>query len=331
MTSSENDNTAGQGRAGEDEYGLRIEPESRPAEKYTILSSRLDEGEPPIERPAEEDEEAEEQPSPQPRDVRLRRLFLSGTFTFPFGLDVLGQTMTLIFGAAILVGMLKLALSFGSAKVGGLGGAGVGVVSMLMCALGGIYLLVSLIPASAWGLTVLRETSYGGERIEGWPGLMAFEGVADAIYLLFAALMSAVPGAFAASLTGGSGILAVLLIGLSQFFFFPLCLLSMLDNVSPLNPFSRAVWRSAISHAGAWGLFFALALGMAGLILLTDIVSRFAGLLVNSLAVGFVIGAVWMGYFRLLGRLTWLCSLSPADETPDESASEEDEEVHDTI
>ena len=193
-------------------------------------------------------------------------------------------------------------------------------------ALGGIFFLISLIPASAWGLTVLRETSYGGERIEGWPSLMAFEGVADAIYLLFAALMAAVPGAFLASLAGGSGILGVLLIALSGFFLFPLCLLSMLDNVSPLIPFSRAVWRSAISHAGVWGLFFAVAAGLAGLILLADLISRFAGLLGNSLAVGFAIGAAWMIYFRLLGRLTWLCSLVPADETPDESASEEDDE-----
>ena len=132
MTSSENDNTAGQDRAGDDVYGLRIDPDIQPTEKYSIPSSSFDDREPPIDRLAEEDEETEEQPSPQPGDVRLRRLFFSGTFAFPFGLDVLGQTMTLIFAAAILVGMLKLSLWYGGAGVGGLGGAGVAVGSLLM-------------------------------------------------------------------------------------------------------------------------------------------------------------------------------------------------------
>ncbi len=320
MTPSENNIKPRQGRAEDDEYALRIEPDSPPAGQNAGSNRDLGDRERLVEQIVAEEEAA-------PRSAggaTLRRLFFSGTFAFPFGLDVLAQTLSLMFAAVVLVPVFKVALWFGGAGGGPFAGVAMAVGSMLMCALGGIFLLACIVPASAWGLTILRDTSYGGETIKSWPNLLAFEGVAESVYLLAGAIMAAVPGSMAVPLCNWLGIPGVWVVAVSELFLFPVFLLSMLENTTPLNPFAPAIWRSVFSQWRAWGMFFAMTLGLAGVVVLTDFGSRFAGLFWNAMATGLLLGAGWVFYFRLLGRLAWHCSLSWADEESDESACEED-------
>ncbi len=320
MTPSESNIGPGQGRAEDDEYALRTEPDLPPAGQNAGSNCDLDDRERLVEQAA-----AEEETAPQSAGgATLRRLFFSGTFGFPFSLGVLAQTLSLIFAAFILVPVIKMALWFGSAGVGSFAGAGVAIGSMFMCALGGICLLAWIVLASAWGLTILRDTSYGGETIESWPNLLALEGIAESVYLLAGVIMAAVPGSMAIPLCNWLGIPGVWVVAVSELVLFPVFLLSLLENATPLNPFAPAIWRSVFSQWRAWGLFYAIVLGLAGVVVLTDFGSRFAGLFWNAMATGFLLGAGCVFYFRLLGRLAWHCSLSWADEESDESACEED-------
>ena len=319
MTSSESHIRPGQGRAEDDEYALRIEPESPPAEQNAGSNRDLGGRERLVERDA-----AEEEASPQSaRDATLRRLFFSGTFGFPFRLNVLAQTISLIVAAVILVPVIKVALLLGGA--GSFGGVGVAVGSMLMCVLGGALLLLCIVPASTWGLTILRETTCSDETIESWPNLLALEGAADSVYLLAGVIMAAVPGSMAIPLCNRLGIPGVLLVVVSELVFFPVFLLSMMENDTPLNPFAPAIWRSVFSQWRAWGLFHLMTLGAVGVVVLTDLGARSAGLFWNAMATGLLLGTGWIFYFRLLGRLARHCSPSWADEDSDESECEEDE------
>lgn len=320
MMSSDSHIKPGQGRAEDDEYALRIESESPPAEQNIGANHDLDDRERPAER-CDADDEAEEAAPPS---ATLRQLFFSGTFAFPFGLDVLAQTLSLIVAAVILVSIVKVALLFGGA--GSFGGLGVAVGSMLMCFVGISLLLVFIMPASAWGLTILRDTSYGVETIESWPNLSALEGVSESVFLLAGVIMAAVPGSMAAPLGNQLGIPGVLLVVGSELLLFPLFLLSLLENNTPLNPFAPAIWRSVFSQWRAWGLFHVITLGLMGVVVLTDLGSQYAGLFWNAMATGILLGAGWIFYFRLLGRLARHCSLSWAVEESDDSACEEDEE-----
>ncbi|MBN1395407.1 MAG: hypothetical protein JW959_10320 [Pirellulales bacterium] len=319
MPTSDNNAPTGQGRAGDDEYGLRIEPESPRPETAVDLNAILGDVDSPSQPPDAEDESQRRAPPPR---ADMKQLF-SGDFLFPFGLDALSQTLFLMFAASVLTGMIRLALAFGGAGVGWFGGAGVAAGSMLMCALAGVWLLICIAPASAWGLTVLHTTAYGGENVESWPNLIAFEGFADAVYFAAAALAAAIPGAIAASLVGRA-ISGVFLIAIGEFFFFPAFLLSMLENDTPLNPFSKAIWGSVFSQWRAWGVFHALTLALAGLVVLTFSVSRPIGPWSNAIAVGCVVGAGWMFYFRLLGRLARYCSLRSMERDEDELEYEDD-------
>ncbi len=278
----------------------KIDPTAEAGEDY-----RLAEGGVAAARPAPPPEAAEALPKRPPEPlyrwpVLPRRPLFSGVFGFPFRADALEPTIKLTSGAMIVKLLIAAAMSFGAVGGGGIFALGPAAGSMfghdrMRFPAGWI------LAASASGLTVLRDTSYGADAIGQWPSVLALEGLGDSVYLSAALSISAMPGVLGV-VAEQLGTPASLDVVLSVWLLFPVILLSMLDNNTPMNPVSLPVWRSVFSAWRAWTPFQTVALAAAGLFWLTEVVTRRAGLLVNAMATGIFSGRGVDGLLPLVGQ-----------------------------
>ena len=185
------------------------------------------------EEPREDEEPAEEavlvwQPG---RGVSLWRLFFAGTFTFPFRPGVLIYVVFLL--TMHLLSVLQLGIGVSSPfYVGFVGGA-----FLAACAWGML--------ASCYGLTILRDTSYGADNVE-WPSLLTLDCARrpwlrrDQPVLCGASRMGRCH-AWAVSERGDAG-----RHGRQRLLLFPVFLLSTLETNSPIQPYSLPVWQSVV-------------------------------------------------------------------------------------
>jgi len=235
-----------------------------------------------------------------------RRPLLSGVFGFPFSTGARGRWLGLSVGA--LLAMLPAAAAFSLAAGPGAGYGSIGPWIMAL-ALSGTAALLGLGWAAVMAvdfLTILRDTSYGYEKIENWPRGACVDWVGEAFYVLDALgigmLLSLAVGRGLGMLGAPVGMFTA--IGL--WLLFPILLLSMLETNSPLNPLSRPVWLSLVLRWKVWAMFYAetaalfVAFGFLPAVLIA----------VPPLAIlaPLLLVAVLMIYARLLGRLTWCCS-----------------------
>lgn len=241
--------------------------------------------------------------------MRPLRLLFIGTFSFPFSQDTLGRTMSL--AATAVLGPFLLAFGFagGAVEAGGWADAAVWIGKMMFAVSGMGILVAWIVTASVCGLAILRGTAYGSDVIEDYPNVLALEGLVEPVYVVFAAIFGALPGAVVLTGRHLSEDSAFLGIGISQFLFTPICLLSMLETGFVLNPFSVRVWQSVWCSRQAWGLFYVLSLALvAGAIVIEAATVAIGGWIMGTIVCGAVVTLTWLIYFRLLGRLAWFCS-----------------------
>jgi hypothetical protein len=299
----------------------KIDPTAEAGEDYRLAEGGVAAG--PTLLPAAVEAAVERPPEPlYRRPVLPRRPLFSGVFGFPFRADALEPTIKLTSGAVIVKLLIAAALSLGAVGGGGIFALGPAAGSMFLGMIGCVLLLGWIMAASASGLTVLRDTSYGADAIGQWPSVLALEGLGDSVYLSAALSISAMPGAILGVVAEQLGTPASLDVVLSVWLLFPVILLSMLDNNTPMNPLSPPVWRSVFSAWRAWVPFQTVALAATGLFWLTEVVTRRAGLLWNATATGIFLGVAWMVYFRSLGRLAWYCADRVALAEPEEATLE---------
>lgn len=191
-------------------------------------------------------------------------------------------------------------------------------------------------------LAILQESAAGNRVIEDWPGLMVFDLLGESLAFVNSVLIAvAVAWLITYPLAGQETVRAFcefLLIIL----LFPILLLSMLEAGSFLLPASAAVWQSLLRSWRTWLMFYAesflLAFAfMAYLAILAFCAARYVqditpstALLLVALGVG--PGVFWeMVYFRLLGRLAWVCDedsrreLAAAEEAEEKAEEQESE------
>jgi hypothetical protein len=240
-----------------------------------------------------------------------RGLYLPDAFVFPFRADALWRTVSLVFGAAVLYGAVRLALwcyvSDGEqvdrfTRVLLWNGL---LSALIVLTFGG--LIVSYI-AAAWGLTLLNETSHGADTVQHWPRLLLLEEFGATAYTIAAAVLAALPGVLTAELWHRWGISRPAAALMLMPALLPVFLLSMLELRSPLGAFSPRVWLSLLLDWWAWARFyfysivlFAAATGIAT-------AARRGGWRLEAPAIGATAAVVWLIYCRLLGRLAWHCS-----------------------
>ena len=239
-------------------------------------------------------------------------LFASGTFTFPFRLGILPQTVTLGFLAAALFAAFRLGAWCAAADSEEVDRATRvllwnGLALSITC--GALALIAWVYVASAYGMTILRETLCGGDVIEQWPNVLALEDAGQCFYLLNSLFLTVGPCVLAAPLWNRMGVPLVLAIGVGVALFFPILLLSMLVANSPLHLVSLGVWRSLVRGGFAWiGFHLTTVAAVLAVARLETALWRHAGW-ATDVAVTAVVAAVgWMIYFRLAGRLAWFLS-----------------------
>ena len=180
-------------------------------------------------------------------------------------------------------------------------------VGIFACVFG--VLLFCYISASL--LLVAQHTSQGRDRIEGWPGVNFMDWIFETWPLFVSLFLALAPGlAIGKLLSAISGDTSwVSWIGVSTgvvalTLFFPVLLLSWMENSSP---FSGPIWRSVRVSQAAWLRFWihsgvvVLLIGVAGML-------RWKS---GSWLQGYFLDAILLFgllvYFRLLGRLSWVC------------------------
>jgi hypothetical protein len=253
-------------------------------------------------RKAAEAQELEELAWHTARCPPPRGLFFADTFSFPFLRTARFHSLMLAGWAVATLAMLQFAIQSGAVDE-----PNAWINSLIFGAVGGISAAAWICVASACGLTVLRDTSYGFRLIDKWPGAMAIDSVGESVYVFVTLAVAVLPGLVVTPLCDLLGCPKMVPTGISVGLLFPLLLLSMLENNSPMQPFAQSVWQSVAAAWRAWGIFYAITVPAMLLTRLLVMVSLTWLGPWGSLPAGVLLAAAWMIYFRLLGRLAWFC------------------------
>ncbi len=173
-------------------------------------------------------------------------------------------------------------------------------------ATGAVILPIWVWIASAYGMTILRETSCGIDAIKDWPRLMAVEGLGEILFIATGIILAILPGILLSPLWNRLGVSMPWGVAVCAMLLFPMILLSMLEANSPTHCVSPGVWKSLLLGWRAWILFHLTTLAAAfALVWLGGVVLPRVGRAGGVGVVGVVAALAWMVYFRLLGRLAW--------------------------
>jgi hypothetical protein len=237
------------------------------------------------------------------------KLFFSNTFTFPFRLTTLCQTLTLCVGAVALVGAFRLGawcITADNESVDKFTRVLLSNGLLFSLAFGSLVLAGWIYAAAAYGITILRETAWGVEAIEDWPCLLALEDVGEVPYVTVALFLAVLPGVIAIPLWNrlgvppSWGVVAVVIL------LFPPLLLTILDSDL------LAACRSLLRAWPAWLGFHVVTCGAGVAAVVIEInLQHHAAWSVETPVTGVVITIGWMVYFRLLGRLAAICQTHP--------------------
>ena len=260
---------------------------------------------------------------PREPDSPPRRPLLQGVFEFPFRRDGAACLLHLWFWGVptlFLFGLAGLLSGMGASPEGNGGPA---PAAFTFFALAAAFTSPWLGLSFACGLKILSETTAGDDRIEDFPRLLDYrDWFGDAFFVVNSLVLTCLPAAGLGWLIdwigGGSDLAGVagLAVFLATFpfvhFWFPLVLLSMLENDSRIPPFSPQVFRSLEKHWKAWAAFYAEAAAMwiSALLAMAAIVNMPMpfSVILTWLLFPLILSASLMIYFRLLGRLAWCCS-----------------------
>ncbi len=161
--------------------------------------------------------------------------------------------------------------------------------------------------------------------MENWPdSIFLASELGDPFYLLNAAGLALMGGGVLITALGAATELVWLIAPLVTIGLFPLFLLSMLANVSPMSPFSRPVWSGVMKSRWAWGAFYLESMAVVGAAVWIGILGWREGTILTLFGAAFAIFAAMLIYFRLLGRLAWITALQPDDEADDADPRNDD-------
>jgi hypothetical protein len=235
------------------------------------------------------------------------RPFATGVISFLFDPHAAVRWLALTLMLQVLVTLLKYVILLGSSA------SILQMAAMMLSMVAALFGLAFVFTAAACFLAILQDTANGHDKIEQWPGVNFLDWMMDGFYVVNGLFAAAVPGVLIGQIpacAGAPSFFPVLGGTLSFVALFPVLVLSMCDQQSPLSIASPAVWRSLLEARPLWTKFYLISSGMTFAALLALGVMVVSPFLVSALVGAFVI-AVAMVYFRLLGRLA--CCLGERD------------------
>lgn len=243
------------------------------------------------------------------------RLVFANTFSFPLRAAALGRFLALAIVAIAVVAVANLAVWCARADH-----EGVDPSTRVLLWHGLLFsscfgLLVALgwtWAASAWGVTVIRDTFYGCDDVRRWPDPLALEGLSEWMFVASSAILATLPGLTATGVWQWLNIPRSAGIAVCVPVLFPIFLLSVLETDSPVNPLSSAVWRSLFRGWRVWMVFYGVTLLAAALAAaIVTMGFLYGGWPIGVVLLGVLVALEWLIYCRLLGRLAWYCSGRP--------------------
>lgn len=186
-------------------------------------------------------------------------------------------------------------------------------------------------------LAILQESAAGNKKIEEWPGMAVFEYFMEAFFVINSLLGAVAIGWFLSYPLAGIETARATVEIVCFVAFFPILLLSMLESESFLVPVSLPVYAGIRRSWRTWLVFYIESmlmtfglLAIVGLmIFLLDHYSAHVTIPIALMAVAVCVAPavlLEMLYFRLLGRLAWVCDEDSRRELAEEEAAEEEEE-----
>lgn len=228
-------------------------------------------------------------------------LFFSGIFDFPWYPEVWLRWGYLVLGGCLasMIPVLALALLEGSSNYVGVGAAFFAMPQIWITLWSGSFM-------AACGIQIFEDTAAGSDHITAWPDPNWREWMWPLMYMGYVALMVLAVAYGISRVCGGNSNTILLTLVLSEFFLFPICLLSVLEANNLAILFSPRLLLSLIHKPLGWLLFYfitgSLFAAWGGLIWFISPFSPLFAIVVNGLLYA-SIGLIW---FRLLGRLAWL-------------------------
>jgi hypothetical protein len=228
---------------------------------------------------------------------------LTGVVSFLSHISAIARwlLLTLAVSVAAVLVISAIALSSGGPI------AQFGTVACLGCL--GIVILPTLAYFAACCVAIVVDSANGADEITSWPELDFLVWLPRSFFVVDAVVYSGAPGLawfWLLSLFGAPDWLRLSGEAISLFVLFPIVLLSMLDNNSLVNPFSRPVWESLSISRRHWMVFFGEAALLVGAAALGGWFFAWCGQSTLLLAAAWLVVLV-MVYCRLLGRLVWAC------------------------
>ncbi|MFP6658676.1 MAG: hypothetical protein VB853_10885, partial [Pirellulales bacterium] len=245
-------------------------------------------------------ENAEPVPKRGPTLANAMGLIWPGVLTFPLKRGARGRLIGLSIVFAVAAWLVETAFAYAY-----FGGGSVPEVLAGVC-----LFLVAVLPAvagvnflAAVLLAILEDTAWGNDDDIGWPTGVWIDWFQRVMMLINAVTFAAVPGIVMATALQLDTPPFYLATGGSLFLLLPIALLSLEENNSMSQPFSREVYKFIVRSWWLWVLFYLLTA------VIVAVVYSAAWILApgESLAKMFVAAtAVVTGsmiYFRMLGRL----------------------------
>ena len=244
---------------------------------------------------------------PSPVPAPDCRPMVAGVFGRPFFSGIWMRWLGLTLGLFSVLALVLIVRFLASGLGPGYGSIGAAILVVLASA-AAMFFAVAWAAVMAVGfLIVLRDTSYGYDKIEESSNEGFIDWIADAFYVLNALAISMLPSLAIEQVRVALDWPVWFCVLLGPWLVFPIVLLSMLETDSPLNPFSPAVLRSLLGARWLWGMFYLeTALLVAGFGSLSTVLCTAP--LLAFFAIPVLLVALLMIYARLLGRLAWCCS-----------------------
>jgi hypothetical protein len=249
-----------------------------------------------------------------------RRLFTDGMFRVLF----LPNMLICVTVAAIWVFMIQW-LMWQSMNALGPSAGGI-LLSVFYWVAEVVVVIFGLGFGSALSLALIRDIANGCDRLRAWPGWAVMNWFLEALYVFNATCVSFLPGIFISWALSKCNVSTVvswpfgLLIAL---FLFPVVLMSMLENGSPLGTLSEVTLHTFRVAGKGWLAFYAVSTALwastAALVLASLLFNDFR---VRATIVAVVFAVGWLMYFRMFGKLAGYC----AERTKLENAEDDEDE-----
>jgi DNA-directed RNA polymerase subunit RPC12/RpoP len=259
-----------------------------------------------------------------------RRPLTTGVFSFPCHSTVWLRWCAYSIWLAAAIALLYVDISLLRPKPSAVAGA-LSSMGAILCTLAALIAASTFcVGISGSLLAVVDDTSEGLDEIHNWPDSV-FMNFRCCFVIICAFALSAMPGSMIGGALSAATEFGWLAAPLSEAIFFPLVLLSMMADDSPLMPVSLPVWRTLVTSKAAWGVFYVETIVLVGAIFGIVWAVGLLGPAWSAAPSAVVIVGGLLIYFRLLGRLALVGAIQSADEEifgdDDEATDEREVEV----